>query len=100
MLTINTQHAASPPLQAHSALETRPASRLILRYTRLCPTAPQQFADNGGESMTVEIEGVTLHLAHPDEVAVEWVGQDELMRQLLAAWMVVNDQDLARSEEH
>ena len=44
--------------------------------------------------MTVEIEGVTLHLAHPDELAVEWVGQDELMRQLLAAWMVVNDQDM------
>src|SRR5437868_11470064 len=44
--------------------------------------------------MTVEIEGVTLHLAHPDELAVHWVGQDELMRQLLAAWMVVNDQDL------
>ncbi len=44
--------------------------------------------------MTVEIEGVTLHLAHPDELAAEWVGQDELMRQLLAAWMVVNEQDL------
>jgi MoxR-like ATPase len=44
--------------------------------------------------MTVEIEGITLHLAHPDEVAVQWVGQDETMRQLLAAWMVVNEQDL------
>src|SRR3954470_14905854 len=44
--------------------------------------------------MTVEIEGVKLHLAHPDELAVQWVGQDELMRQLLAAWMVINDQDL------
>src|SRR5437588_3734787 len=44
--------------------------------------------------MTVEIEGVPLHLAHPDELAVQWVGQDELIRQLLAAWMVVNDQDL------
>ena len=44
--------------------------------------------------MTIEIDGVTLHLAHPDELAVQWVGQDELMRQLLAAWMVVNDQDL------
>src|SRR6185436_7503375 len=44
--------------------------------------------------MTVEIEGVTLHLAHPDELNIQWVGQDELMRQLLAAWMVVNDQDL------
>jgi len=39
--------------------------------------------------MTVEIEGVTLHLAHPDDVPVRWVGQEELMRQLLAAWLVV-----------
>jgi MoxR-like ATPase len=44
--------------------------------------------------MPIEIEGVVLHLAHPDELAVQWVGQEELMRQLLAAWMVVNDQDL------
>src|ERR1700753_156473 len=44
--------------------------------------------------MTVEIEGVTLHLAHPDELIIQWVGQDELMRQLLAAWMVVNELDL------
>ena len=43
--------------------------------------------------MTVEIDGVTLHLAHPDELTIQWVGQDELMRQLLAAWMVVNEQD-------
>src|SRR5439155_14671959 len=47
--------------------------------------------------MTVEIEGVTLHLGHPDELAVTWVGQDELMRQLLSAWMVVNEQDLPMS---
>ena len=44
--------------------------------------------------MTVDIEGVTLHLAHPDELPVRWVGQEELMRQLLAAWMVLNEQDL------
>src|SRR5207237_2641150 len=44
--------------------------------------------------MTVESEGVTLHLAHPDELPVRWVGQEELMRQLLAAWLVVNEHDL------
>ena len=44
--------------------------------------------------MTVDIEGVTLHLAHPDDLPVRWVGQEELMRQLLAAWMVLNAQDL------
>ena len=44
--------------------------------------------------MTVEIEGVTLHLAHPDEIPARWVGQEELMRQLLAAWLVVSEHDL------
>lgn len=43
---------------------------------------------------TVEIEGITLHLAHPDELPIRWVGQEELMRQLLAAWMVVTDTDV------
>ncbi|MBI1896726.1 MAG: MoxR family ATPase [Acidobacteria bacterium] len=44
--------------------------------------------------MTVQIEGVTLHLAHPDELPVRWVGQDEVMRQLLAAWLVLDEHDL------
>src|SRR5579859_3674153 len=44
--------------------------------------------------MVVEIEGVALHLAHPDELPINWVGQDEVMRQLLAAWLVVDPQDL------
>ena len=47
--------------------------------------------------MKVEIDGVTLHLAHPDELPVRWVGQEELMRQLLAAWMVVTEQDIPMS---
>src|SRR3954465_4738028 len=47
--------------------------------------------------MTAEIEGVTLHLAHPDELPVRWVGQEELMRQLLAAWMVVSEADVPMS---
>jgi MoxR-like ATPase len=44
--------------------------------------------------MTVTIEGIELHLAHPDELAVTWVGQEEAMRQLMAAWMVLEDRDL------
>ncbi len=44
--------------------------------------------------MLVEIDGVTLHLAHPDEIAVTWVGQEEVMRQLLAAWLVVDSADV------
>ncbi|HXJ37666.1 MAG TPA: AAA family ATPase [Bryobacteraceae bacterium] len=47
--------------------------------------------------MKVAIEGVTLHLAHPDELSVRWVGQEELMRQLLASWMVVTEADVPMS---
>jgi MoxR-like ATPase len=43
---------------------------------------------------TVNIDGVTLHLAHPDELPVRWVGQDEVLRQLLAAWMVIDEKDV------
>jgi MoxR-like ATPase len=43
---------------------------------------------------TVTLDNVTLHLAHPDEIPVRWVGQKELMKELLAAWMVVEERDL------
>src|ERR1700749_2754055 len=44
--------------------------------------------------MTAEIDGVVLHLAHPDVLTTRWVGQEELMRQLLAAWMILHDHDM------
>ena len=43
---------------------------------------------------TVNIEGVTLHLAHPDELNLLCVGQEEVLRQILAAWIVVDERDL------
>ena len=61
---------------------------------RYNPISPLRHSAN---TMKVEIEGVTLHLAHPDELPVRWVGQEELMRQLLAAWMVVTDADIPMS---
>jgi MoxR-like ATPase len=46
---------------------------------------------------SVTIDDVTLFLAHPDELSIRWVGQEELMRQLMAAWMVVDNQDVPMS---
>ncbi len=43
---------------------------------------------------THTIEGISLHLAHPDELNMEWVGRRDLMRQLLAAWLVIDPRDL------
>lgn len=42
----------------------------------------------------VVIEGVELNLTQPDDVPLKWVGQPELVTQVLAAWMVIGDEDL------
>jgi MoxR-like ATPase len=41
----------------------------------------------------VEREGVTLHLSSPDESCQDWIGQDEILKQLLACWLVVDPRD-------
>lgn len=43
---------------------------------------------------TRNVEGVTLHLAHPDELPVRWVGQEQVISQVLASWLVLDDQDI------
>lgn len=40
------------------------------------------------------IDGIQLCLARPVELNLQWVGQDELLRQLLAAWMVIDKRDI------
>lgn len=42
----------------------------------------------------VTIEGVTLYLSHPDTPPLDWVGQPDLIDQVLAAWLVVEENDL------
>ncbi len=44
---------------------------------------------------TVEIDGTTLQLGHPDQSDGHWIGQEEVLKQLLACWLVVDDADLA-----
>jgi len=42
----------------------------------------------------VIIDGVEIHLTQPDDVPMVWVGQEELVTQVLAAWIVIGDDDL------
>src|SRR6201987_264569 len=44
-------------------------------------------------SKSVEIGGVTLHLSAPDTTEQGWIGQDSVLRQLLACWLVVDPHD-------
>ncbi len=45
----------------------------------------------------VMVDGVTLQLCQPQEVRGEWIGQQEILHQLLACWLVVSDEDLPLS---
>jgi MoxR-like ATPase len=40
------------------------------------------------------IEGIEIFLTQPDEIPIAWVGQDEMITQVLAAWLVIGDDDL------
>lgn len=42
---------------------------------------------------TVTIDGVTLYLSEPDELPMDWVGQQELVTQIMAAWLVMGSGD-------
>lgn len=48
-------------------------------------------------SRSTTIDNVTLFLAHPDEIPIRWVGQPEMLRQLLAAWMTIEPRDVPMS---
>ncbi|HSG71110.1 MAG TPA: AAA family ATPase [Planctomycetaceae bacterium] len=45
-------------------------------------------------SKTHIIDGVTLHLSTPDHSDSNWIGQQEILKQLLACWLVVDERDL------
>jgi len=42
----------------------------------------------------VTIDGVEIHLIQPDDIPMTWVGQEDLVTQVLAAWIIVGDEDL------
>jgi hypothetical protein len=43
---------------------------------------------------THSIDGITLHLGNPDATSGDWIGQREVLKQLLACWLVVDERDL------
>src|SRR5947208_2880285 len=42
----------------------------------------------------IDIDGVRLHLSQPHDFESQWIGHDEVLKQLLACWMVVDEKDL------
>ena len=52
---------------------------------------------NAIRSDTVRIEDITLHLSRPVEAPQEWIGQAEVLKQLLACWLIVHESDMPLS---
>ena len=42
---------------------------------------------------TVKIHGITLNLSAPVETQYKWIGQEEILNQTLACWLVVVKED-------
>lgn len=42
----------------------------------------------------VNIEGIEIALGFPDEFKFEWIGQHDVLEQLLAAWLVIDKNDI------
>ena len=53
----------------------------------------QELKKTGTSKQAVTIDGVTLVLSHPDTSEPEWIGQDEVLTQVLACWLVVDKED-------
>ncbi|MGF1573176.1 MAG: AAA family ATPase [Sumerlaeia bacterium] len=45
-------------------------------------------------SDTITIQNTVLHLAQPDELTVQWIGNDLVEEQLIASWLVIDDSDV------
>src|SRR5688500_6757129 len=42
----------------------------------------------------LEIDGIRLTLSQPQTQDSQWIGQGEVLKQLLACWMVVGEKDM------
>ena len=49
---------------------------------------------NQAASEHIEIDGVRLKLSRPNEAVGGWIGQREILTQLLACWLTVDESDL------
>jgi hypothetical protein len=52
--------------------------------------------DRRGEN-SILVEGVNLYISHPDKSEGRWIGQREILKQLLACWLVVDKRDMPLS---
>ena len=52
------------------------------------------MAANPQPAAEVEFDGVKLQLSRPQNETANWIGQQEILRQLVACWLTVDQRDL------
>ena len=58
-----------------------------MEYTMTCPLPSEHES-------RILIQGVEIALGFPDEFNFKWIGQQDVMDQLLASWLVVDERDI------
>ena len=58
---------------------------------------PQPHLPPSEQESRINIQGIEIALAFPDQLAFQWIGQQDVMDQLLAAWLVVDKDDIPLS---
>ncbi len=48
---------------------------------------------NKSSKQTIIIDGVTLNLSKPDITEPNWIGQDEVLKQIHACWLILSEKD-------
>jgi MoxR-like ATPase len=57
----------------------------------------EQTTQHSISARHVVVDGVSLRLARPIESGQEWIGEREILKQLLACWLVIDEKDLPLS---
>lgn len=64
----------------------------------LAPGASPLLTESSNTArQTITLDNIELTLSHPDEVAMQWIGNARLRDQLVAAWMIVDPADVPLS---
>lgn len=58
------------------------------------PESSQTGSSTTDTGSVITVDGIDLKLAHPYESPGDWIGQNEILKQLLACWITVDAHDL------
>src|SRR5581483_12218854 len=90
----NRETASDARLRFRDSFFALAALARIISHRLPSSDGPEGRASENAMTEHVDIGGVRLFLSTPDDSSGEWIGQREVLKQLLACWLVVDERDL------